>query len=85
MKVIQPYRVVSTDGTAQVQCFIQHCDHQIQPLCDQSLSYLSPEELRVTLVKGLHITQEICSSIPNFTEQKERDVKKRGEVNVCYI
>lgn len=83
MKVIQPYRVVSTDGTAQVQCFIQPCDHQIQPLCDQSLSYPSPEDLRVTLVKGL--TQEICSSIPNITEQKERDVKKQGEVNVCYI
>ncbi|XP_044073823.1 cytotoxic T-lymphocyte protein 4 [Siniperca chuatsi] len=84
VEVTQPYRVVSTNGTAQVPCFIQPQPsyHQIQPYYDQSLlyPYPDPEELRVTLLKGLHGSQQLCSSILNFTEQRETSVEKEGEV-----
>nr|XP_046261038.1 cytotoxic T-lymphocyte protein 4 [Scatophagus argus] len=83
-KVTQPYKVVSTNGTAQVQCFIQSHPpyNQMQPLNDQRLSYANHglEELRVTLLKGLHGTQEVCSSILNLREQRDAAVEKEGEV-----
>lgn len=75
VKVIQPYRVVSTSGTAQVQCFMQPSDEQNLPY-----PYPDPEELRVILLKGLHGTQEFCSSTLNFIEQREAVVEKEGEV-----
>nr|XP_020477387.1 cytotoxic T-lymphocyte protein 4-like isoform X2 [Monopterus albus] len=84
VKVIQPYRVVSTNGTAQVQCFIQPqpAYHQIQPSYNQSppYPYPGPEHLRVTLLKGLHGSQELCSSILSFTEENQAAVEKKGEV-----
>ncbi|TKS67836.1 Cytotoxic T-lymphocyte protein 4 [Collichthys lucidus] len=87
VKVIQPYRVVSTNGTAQVQCFIQPRPfyHQIQPPIDQSqlYPYPSPEELRVTLLKGLHGTEKFCSSILNYTEKNKTGVGKEEEVQ-CF-
>ncbi|XP_036964495.1 cytotoxic T-lymphocyte protein 4 isoform X1 [Acanthopagrus latus] len=72
VEVTQPYRVVSTDGTAQLQCFIRH-----------QLSYLSFENpdlevLRVTLLRGLHSSQEVCSS--NFTQQREGGVEREGRL-----
>ncbi|XP_029315278.1 cytotoxic T-lymphocyte protein 4 [Cottoperca gobio] len=75
VKVIQQYKVVSADGTAKVQCFIQPSYHQTP-----HYPYPEPEELRVTLLKGLHGTQKLCSSILNFTEQREAGVEKEGEV-----
>lgn len=91
MKVIQPSRVVSTDGTAQIQCFVQPQPsyHQIQPSDDQTLTYPypDPEELRVSLLRGLHGTQELCSTMLNFTEQREAGVEKGAEkdreVSLC--
>ncbi|XP_054471884.1 cytotoxic T-lymphocyte protein 4 [Anoplopoma fimbria] len=84
VKVIQPYRVVSINGTAQVQCFVkpQPSYHQIQPSDDQTLHYPypDPEDLRVTLLKGLYGTEEFCSSILNFTGQRKQVVEKEGEV-----
>ena len=84
--VTQPYRVVSTNGTAQVQCFIhpRPAYHQDQPSSDQTLPYPypDPEEMRVTLLKGLHGTQELCSSILNFTEQSEGGEESEGEVSL---
>ncbi|XP_041807263.1 cytotoxic T-lymphocyte protein 4 [Chelmon rostratus] len=87
VKVIQPYRVVSTNGTAQVQCFVQPQPsyHQIQVHYDQSLPSPGPEELRVTLVKGLHGTQALCSSIPNFIGEPETGVEKEGEVKCTAV
>ncbi|XP_074514412.1 cytotoxic T-lymphocyte protein 4 [Sebastes fasciatus] len=83
VKVIQPSRVVSTDGTAQIQCFVQPQPsyHQIQPSDDQTLTYPypDPEELRVSLLRGLHGTQELCSTMLNFTEQREAGVEKGAE------
>ncbi|XP_008300698.1 uncharacterized protein cd28 [Stegastes partitus] len=85
VKVIQPYRVESTNGTAQIQCVIhpRPSYHQLEPLPDQTLSYPfpDPEDLKVTLLKGLHGTQELCSSSFSFPEKpKETDVKPEGEV-----
>ncbi|XP_070771063.1 cytotoxic T-lymphocyte protein 4 [Enoplosus armatus] len=84
VEVIQPYRVVSTNGTAQIQCFIhpRPSYNQIQPSQDQSLPYPypDPEDLRVTVLRGLHGVQQLCSSILNFAEQTETDVEREGEV-----
>ncbi|XP_068590270.1 cytotoxic T-lymphocyte protein 4 [Cebidichthys violaceus] len=82
--VIQPYRVVSTNGTAQVHCFVQPRPsyHQVQPPYDQTrpYPYADPKELRVTLLKGLYGAQEFCSSILNFTGRREPGVEKQGDV-----
>ncbi|XP_031161549.1 cytotoxic T-lymphocyte protein 4 [Sander lucioperca] len=84
VKVIQHYKVVSTNGTAQLQCFVQPRPsfHKSQPSDEQTLPYPypDPEELRVTLLKGLHGTQELCSSTLSFTEQTEPGVAKEREV-----
>ncbi|XP_070831345.1 cytotoxic T-lymphocyte protein 4 [Chaetodon trifascialis] len=79
VKVIQPYRVVATNGTAQVQCFVQsQPSDQAQVHYDQSLP--NPEELRVILLKGLYGTQALCSSILNLTGERETGVEKEGQV-----
>ncbi|XP_047457748.1 cytotoxic T-lymphocyte protein 4 [Mugil cephalus] len=77
--VTQPYRVVSTNGTARIQCFLQlqASHHQVQP-SHERFSY--PEELRVTLLKGLYGSQDVCSSILNLTEQKVEHKEQKGEV-----
>uniref|UniRef100_A0A3Q1BK76 Immunoglobulin V-set domain-containing protein n=1 Tax=Amphiprion ocellaris TaxID=80972 RepID=A0A3Q1BK76_AMPOC len=85
VKVTQPYRVLSTDGTAQIQCVVhpRPSYHQIEPSHDQNTSYPfpDPEELSVTLLKGLHGSQELCSSSINFLQKpNETDVKQEGEV-----
>ncbi|XP_049905452.1 cytotoxic T-lymphocyte protein 4 [Epinephelus moara] len=84
VKVTQPYKVVSSNGTARVQCFVQPQPsfNQIQAFSDQTqhYPYPDPEELRVTLLKGLYGTQELCSSMLNFTDQVEEDAKKEREV-----
>uniref|UniRef100_A0A3Q0SLR6 Immunoglobulin V-set domain-containing protein n=1 Tax=Amphilophus citrinellus TaxID=61819 RepID=A0A3Q0SLR6_AMPCI len=61
-------RVVSTSGVAQIQCVIH----------PQSLKYQYPEEARVTVLKGLHGNQELCSSILNFTDHRETQVTLSG-------
>ncbi|KAL3969437.1 FYVE, RhoGEF and PH domain containing 1 [Sarotherodon galilaeus] len=69
-KVTQPYRVVSTNGVAQIQCAIH----------PQSLKYPYPEEARVTVLKGLHGHQELCFSILNFTDQRETRMEQKDQV-----
>ncbi|XP_062288195.1 cytotoxic T-lymphocyte protein 4 [Scomber scombrus] len=84
--VIQPYRVVSTNGTAQIQCFLQPqpSHNQIQPEHDtMTYPYPEPEDFRVILLKGLHSTQEFCSSIVDLTEQRQTYEEKEGEV-LCH-
>uniref|UniRef100_A0A8C9X8P0 Immunoglobulin V-set domain-containing protein n=1 Tax=Sander lucioperca TaxID=283035 RepID=A0A8C9X8P0_SANLU len=58
------------------------CINLCQPSDEQTLPYPypDPEELRVTLLKGLHGTQELCSSTLSFTEQTEPGVAKEREV-----
>ncbi|XP_040004990.1 cytotoxic T-lymphocyte protein 4 [Xiphias gladius] len=77
LKVIQPYKVVTDSGTALVRCFIQP-----QPSNDQSppYPYFEPEEVRLTLLKGLHGTEELCSSIYNFTQDRVTGVVKDREM-----
>lgn len=72
VKAIQSYKVETTDGTAQVPC-------HIPPL------YPMPEEIRVTLLKGLYVTQKVCSSVVNLTKQKETILPKQRDVNVCHV
>ncbi|XP_051260452.1 cytotoxic T-lymphocyte protein 4 [Dicentrarchus labrax] len=83
VKVIQPYRVVTTNGTAQVKCFIkpQPSNHQNQLSEEDSMPYPypGPEELRVTLLKGLHGTQKVCSSVLILKEQREIKEEIEGE------
>ncbi|XP_030283422.1 cytotoxic T-lymphocyte protein 4 [Sparus aurata] len=74
VEVIQPYRVVSTDGTAQVKCFIQP-QPSYQSFYDQNPN---PEVLRVTLLRGLHNIQEVWSC--NFTQQREGGVERDGRL-----
>ncbi|KAM4559438.1 cytotoxic T-lymphocyte protein 4 isoform 2-T2 [Odontesthes bonariensis] len=84
VRVTQPYRVASTNGTAQIQCVIQPrpAFHQVQPSHGrhQAYPYPTPEDFRVTLMKGLHGNQELCSSVLNFTEQIETQWERQGEV-----
>ncbi|KAJ4918424.1 hypothetical protein JOQ06_004169 [Pogonophryne albipinna] len=81
VKVVQPYKVVSSNGTALVQCFLhpQPFHHQ-SPLPNNDLSYPfpEPEDLRVTLLRGLHGSTKICSSILNLTGPIETG--EEGEV-----
>ncbi|XP_037343612.1 cytotoxic T-lymphocyte protein 4 [Pungitius pungitius] len=83
VKIIQPYRVVSTNGTARVQCFLQHrpSNPRIQPTYEQTPAYPhpEPEELRVTLLKGLRGTRQFCSSFLSATGQRETAEETEGE------
>ncbi|XP_034417657.1 cytotoxic T-lymphocyte protein 4-like [Cyclopterus lumpus] len=77
VKVIQPYRVVSANGEAQVKCLVQpRPSHDLTP----PYPHPDPEELRVTLLKGLYGAREACSSILTLTGQREPAVEHRGEV-----
>ncbi|XP_071339090.1 cytotoxic T-lymphocyte protein 4 [Trachinotus anak] len=84
VNVIQPYSVMGINGTAQIQCFIhpQPSFPQIQSCNDKSpkYPYPNPEKVRVSLLKGLYGTQELCSSTLNLPESGETNVKKEGEV-----
>lgn len=71
----QPYRVVSTNGVAQIQCVIH----------PQSLKYPYPEEARVTVLKGLHGHQELCFSILNFTDQRETRMEQKEQVIIVFV
>ncbi|XP_060909670.1 cytotoxic T-lymphocyte protein 4 [Labrus mixtus] len=82
LEVIQPYRVVSTNGTAQVRCVIKPPTFSHLSKASHSLPYNlpDPEELRVTLLKGLHSTQVFCWFMLNLTQQRETVVEKEGQV-----
>ncbi|MED6272094.1 hypothetical protein CHARACLAT_026802 [Characodon lateralis] len=82
IKVVQPYRVVSTNGTALIPCVIHPRTsfrqiHHNQHLADPPSNL---EDLQVTLLRGLHGTQKICSSIPNISEHQETQQEKDGDV-----
>ncbi|XP_060945200.1 cytotoxic T-lymphocyte protein 4 [Limanda limanda] len=77
-KVIQPYRVTSISGTAQVQCFITPQPFYLQQTQPSDSS--GPVEVRVTLLRGLHGSQGLCSTTLNFTEPRETSVEEVGEV-----
>lgn len=87
VKVMQPYSVVSTNGIAQIQCLTQPQPsyHKTQRNLDNQIQlypYSDPEELRVTLLKGLHGNHEVCSSILNLTEPNAMHAVRKGEVRL---
>lgn len=71
-EVIQPYRAVSTNGTARVRCLVQSKGPSSHP---------KPEELRVTLLKGLHSTEIFCRAKLNLAEQGRSAVEEQGQVH----
>uniref|UniRef100_A0A8C2Z2W4 Immunoglobulin V-set domain-containing protein n=1 Tax=Cyclopterus lumpus TaxID=8103 RepID=A0A8C2Z2W4_CYCLU len=74
-----PYRVVSANGEAQVKCLVQpRPSHDLTP----PYPHPDPEELRVTLLKGLYGAREACSSILTLTGQREPAVEHQGGVSV---
>lgn len=87
LSVSQPYRVVGTHGTVNLFCSLHHPSlPQLQPQPDhkplaqpQPPSYPGPRDLRLTLLKGLHGRQEVCSS-SFHSSQSELKVNPRGEV-----
>ncbi|XP_071757545.1 cytotoxic T-lymphocyte protein 4 [Centroberyx gerrardi] len=84
VKVMQPYSVVSSNGTARLQCLIRPQPAfpprpSSTPRPRPAYPHPVPEELRVFLLKGLHDSQELCSSSINFPERRERD-REEGEV-----
>ncbi|XP_028249842.1 cytotoxic T-lymphocyte protein 4 isoform X2 [Parambassis ranga] len=83
VKVMQPYSVVSTNGIAQIQCLTQPSHHRTQRKLDNQIPqypYPDPEELRVTLLKGLHGNHEVCSSFLNLTEPSAMHAVRKGEM-----
>ncbi|XP_028992665.1 T-cell-specific surface glycoprotein CD28 homolog [Betta splendens] len=82
--VVQPYRVLSSNATATVRCWIQPqpAYHQSQSPEEQSppYPYPDPEVFRVALLRSPHGSQELCSSVINVTGQRVTDVKAEGEV-----
>ncbi|KAM8855434.1 cytotoxic T-lymphocyte protein 4 [Spinachia spinachia] len=77
VRILQPYRAVSTNGTALLQCFFRP-----RPSDQQTPAYPQPEpeELRVTLLKGLRGTREFCSSFLGPAGQTEPAGETEGEV-----
>ncbi|XP_029385649.1 cytotoxic T-lymphocyte protein 4 [Echeneis naucrates] len=79
VKVIQPYSVTAVDGAAKLQCFIQPQPlfHQIQLSNGHSSQYPypDPKKVRVSLLRGLHSSQELCLSTLNIPELADTDRK----------
>uniref|UniRef100_A0A3Q2QI03 CD28 molecule n=1 Tax=Fundulus heteroclitus TaxID=8078 RepID=A0A3Q2QI03_FUNHE len=82
VKVMQPYRVVSTNGAAQIHCVIHPRASFTQSHLDQNLEnpFFNAEDVRVTLLRGLHGSQKVCSSTLNISEQQETQWEKDGDV-----
>lgn len=68
-RIVQPYRVDSTDGQATVECLYAYPPRP------------QPQELHVTLLKGLHDDKEVCSGYINSTIRSMRTHKP----NVCQV
>uniref|UniRef100_A0A3P9M4D8 Immunoglobulin V-set domain-containing protein n=1 Tax=Oryzias latipes TaxID=8090 RepID=A0A3P9M4D8_ORYLA len=66
VKVVQPYRVESTNGSARIRCTFH--------------PQMNLEDLRVTLLRGLHGHQELCSFFLNLTGQTETHGGRPGQV-----
>ncbi|XP_062390976.1 cytotoxic T-lymphocyte protein 4-like isoform X1 [Sardina pilchardus] len=67
--IVQPYRVVATEGQATIECrYASPPRHQ-------------PQELHVTLLKGLYGDATVCSDYLNSTARR----KQTPEPNACVI
>lgn len=65
-------KVVSTDGTATVQCHI-------------AAFYSFPKVIRVSVLRGLHAPRKICAANLNLTESHEKSVAKPEGGNVSCV
>ncbi|XP_038157301.1 T-cell-specific surface glycoprotein CD28 [Cyprinodon tularosa] len=87
MKVIQSYRTVSTNGTAQIHCFIRHQMSltKTHPRQVPANPFSQLEDLQVTLLRGLHGSERVCSSVLNISKQQiKTQQEKDGDVE-CAI
>lgn len=84
MKVTQPYSVVSTNGTAQIHCTIHPRTSTPHVDTNRHLtnSFIDVEDMQVTLLRGLHGSQKICSSTLTISEQQEIQPEKDGDVRL---
>ncbi|XP_031434385.1 cytotoxic T-lymphocyte protein 4 isoform X1 [Clupea harengus] len=67
LRIVQPYHVVANDGQATVKC-----GYSTPPRP-------TPQELRVTLLKGLHGAEAVCGGYVNSTHRSVRT----PEPNAC--
>ncbi|XP_063068967.1 T-cell-specific surface glycoprotein CD28-like [Engraulis encrasicolus] len=67
--IVQPYRVVATEGVATVECRYAFPPHP------------HPEDLSVALLKGLHGNEVVCRSELNSTQLSW---STRGEPHACH-
>ncbi|XP_043986969.1 cytotoxic T-lymphocyte protein 4 [Gambusia affinis] len=81
VKVTQPYRVVSTNGTAQIHCIIHSRTAASHLRPAQRLENLvsNLEDLQVALLRGLHGNQKICSSTLNISKNMQMQQEKDGD------
>lgn len=84
--MVQPYRSVAINGTAEVKCYILPPFHQVQLSKAQSSGYTyhSPEQMRVSLLKGLQDPKNICSSQLKLPQTRDTRVEKQEEVGLNY-
>uniref|UniRef100_A0A8D3DHT0 Immunoglobulin V-set domain-containing protein n=1 Tax=Scophthalmus maximus TaxID=52904 RepID=A0A8D3DHT0_SCOMX len=61
VKVFQPYKASSSNGTARVRPTYPHPD---------------PEHVRVTLLRGFHGDQEVCSTILHLPERRDTELEE---------
>ncbi|KAG7219696.1 hypothetical protein INR49_018900 [Caranx melampygus] len=81
LTVIQPYRSVAINGTAQVLCFIQpQPSFHLSKAQSSGYPYHNPEKIRVSLLKGLQNPKELCLLPLNLPESRNTRVEKQEEM-----
>ncbi|KAM9710623.1 cytotoxic T-lymphocyte protein 4 [Menidia menidia] len=70
LRLTQPYRVESLNGSARVRCLVHPWPAHLQlgSSGNRSPPPPDPEDLRVTLLRGLHGHQELCSTLLNHSQ-----------------
>ncbi|XP_035459902.2 cytotoxic T-lymphocyte protein 4 [Scophthalmus maximus] len=82
VKVFQPYKASSSNGTARVRCFLHPrpatFHRGLPPSSDRSPTYPhpDPEHVRVTLLRGFHGDQEVCSTILHLPERRDTELEE---------
>lgn len=90
VKVFQPYKASSSNGTARVRCFLHPrpatFHRGLPPSSDRSPTYPhpDPEHVRVTLLRGFHGDQEVCSTILHLPERRDTELEEE-QVNHVQI
>ncbi|XP_054915949.1 cytotoxic T-lymphocyte protein 4 [Poeciliopsis prolifica] len=87
VKVTQPYRVMSTNGTAQIHCIIHSrtAASHLRPGQPLENLFSNLEDLQVALLRGLHGNQKICSSTLSTSEHKKEMQQEKNKEGQCEI